>query len=76
VQALRAGGVGILLRDADLTRIGSRLPTVASYVEVRFSGADVGAQARTYAALKQSTVGMVARPVSNWATSTPAPRWA
>jgi c-di-GMP-related signal transduction protein len=66
VQALRAGGVGILLRDADLTRIGSRLPTMASYVEVRFSGADVGAQARTYAALKQSTVGMVARPVSNW----------
>jgi EAL and modified HD-GYP domain-containing signal transduction protein len=67
VQALRAGGVGILLRDADLTRIGTRLPTLASYVEVRFSGADVGAQARTYAALKQSTVGMVARPVSNWA---------
>ncbi|MES2352309.1 MAG: HDOD domain-containing protein [Pseudomonadota bacterium] len=48
VQALRAGGVGILLREADLTRIGSRLP------------------ARTYAALKQSSVGMVARPVSNW----------
>ena len=67
VQALRAGGVGILLRDADLTRIGARLATLASYVEVRFSGANVGAQARTYAALKQSTVGMVARPVSNWA---------
>lgn len=67
VQGLRAGGVGILLREADLTRIGSRLPTMASYVEVRFSGADVAAQARTYAALKQSTVGMIARPVSNWA---------
>jgi len=67
VQGLRAGGVGVLLREADLTRIGSRLPTMASYVEVRFSGADVGSQARTYAALKQSTVGMIARPVSNWA---------
>ena len=66
VQALRAGGVGISLRGADLGRIGGRLPAVASYVEVRFSGADVGAQARMYAALKQSNVRMVARPVSNW----------
>lgn len=67
VQALRAGGVGILLRDADLARSGARLPTLASYVEVRFSGADVATQARTYAAFRQSTVGMIARPVSNWA---------
>ncbi|WP_256081735.1 EAL and HDOD domain-containing protein [Massilia sp. YIM B04103] len=67
VQALRAGGVGILLREADLARVGSRLGTVCSYVEVRFSGADVGAQARTYAALKQSTVRMVGRPVTTWA---------
>ncbi|NVD72623.1 HDOD domain-containing protein [Duganella sp. BJB1802] len=67
VQGLRAGGVGVLLREADLARIGSRLPTIASYVEVRFSGADVGSQARADAALKQSSVGMVARPVSNWA---------
>jgi hypothetical protein len=27
----------------------------ASYIEVRFSGADVAAQARTYAAAKQSS---------------------
>jgi EAL and modified HD-GYP domain-containing signal transduction protein len=67
VQGLRAGGVGILLREADLARIGVRLPTVASYVEVQFSGANVGAQARAYAALKHSAVGMIARPVSNWA---------
>ena len=66
VQALRAGGVGILLRDADLTRIGSRLATIASYIEVRFTGADVAAQARTYAALKQSSVHMVGRPVTTW----------
>jgi EAL and modified HD-GYP domain-containing signal transduction protein len=68
VQGLRAGGVGVLLREADLTRIGARLPTLASYVEMRFSGADVGTQARVYATLKQSSaVGMIARPVSNWA---------
>jgi EAL and modified HD-GYP domain-containing signal transduction protein len=68
VQGLRAGGVGVLLREADLTRIGSRLPSMASYVEMRFTGADVGTQARVYAALKQSAaVGMIARPVSNWA---------
>ncbi|MBA5635693.1 HDOD domain-containing protein [Duganella sp. LX20W] len=67
VQALRAGGVGILLREADLARIGNRLPTIASYVEVRFSGADVASQARSYALLKQSTVRMVGRPVTTWA---------
>jgi c-di-GMP-related signal transduction protein len=67
VQALRAGGVGILLRDADLARVGSRLGTIASYVEVRFSGADVASQARTYAALKQANLRMVGRPVTTWA---------
>lgn len=67
VQALRAGGVGILLREADLARIGSRLPSICSYVEVRFTGADVAAQARVYAGLKQSSVRMVGRPVATWA---------
>jgi EAL and modified HD-GYP domain-containing signal transduction protein len=67
VQGLRAGDVGVLLREADLARIGSRLPSIASYVEMRFTGADVATQARTYAGLKQTNVGMIARPVSNWA---------
>ncbi len=67
VQALRAGGVGILLRDADLAHLGSRLPAIASLVEVRFSGSDVAQQARAYAALRNASVAMVARPVSNWA---------
>jgi EAL and modified HD-GYP domain-containing signal transduction protein len=67
VQGLRAGDVGVLLREADLARIGSRLPSIASYVEMRFTGADVATQARTYAGLKQTSVGMIARPVSNWA---------
>ncbi|TWI66643.1 EAL and modified HD-GYP domain-containing signal transduction protein [Pseudoduganella lurida] len=66
VRALRAGDVGILLRNCDLTRVGNRLPSIASYVEVRFSGANVADQARTYAALKQSSVRMVGRPVTTW----------
>jgi c-di-GMP-related signal transduction protein len=67
VRALRAGDVGILLRNCDIARAGNRLPGICSYVEVRFTGADVAAQARTYAALKQSSVRMVGRPVATWA---------
>lgn len=67
VRGLRAGGVGISVRDGDLAHLGKNIGMSASYVEVRFSGADVAAQARTYAALKQSSVRMVGRPVTTWA---------
>jgi len=67
VQGLRAGGVGISIRDGDLKHLGNQLGISASHIEVRFTGADVGAQARTYAAAKQSAVQMVGRPVSSWA---------
>ena len=67
VQALRAGGVGILLRHFARAPAGLRLASLASFVEVRFSGANVATQARAYAALKQSGLTMVARPVDNWA---------
>jgi c-di-GMP-related signal transduction protein len=66
VLALRAGGVGILLRHFSRAPAGLKLSTLASFVEVRFSGADVATQARAYAALKQSGLTMVARPVDNW----------
>lgn len=66
VQGLRAGGVGISIRDGDLAHLGSNLAMSASHVEVRFAGADVAAQARTYAAAKQSGVRMVGRPVATW----------
>ncbi len=66
VQGLRAGGVGISIRDGDLAHLGSNLAMSASYIEVRFAGADVAAQARTYAAAKQSNVRMVGRPVATW----------
>jgi len=67
VHALRAGGVGILLRNLARAPAGLRLASLAAFVEVRFSGANVATQARAYAALKQSGLTMVARPVSNWA---------
>lgn len=66
-QGLRAGGVGIAIRDGDLAHLGKNLSLTASHVEVRFTDADVGAQARTYAALKQANVRMVGRPVTTWA---------
>lgn len=67
VRGLRAGGIGIALRDADLTKLDKALLHDVSYIEVRFSGGDVAAQARAYAALKQSSVRMVGRPVTTWA---------
>ncbi|PWF48847.1 EAL and HDOD domain-containing protein [Massilia glaciei] len=66
VQGLRAGGVGISLRDGDLAHLGDNLKMSASFIEVRFAGADVAAQARSYSTAKQSGVRMVGRPVSTW----------
>jgi c-di-GMP-related signal transduction protein len=67
VQAVRAGGVGVAIRGCDLTLLGRNLSPYASYVEVRFTGTDVGDQARTYAAAKHSALRMVGRPVGTWA---------
>ena len=66
VRALRAGGIGISLRGADLNKFDKTLLPDISYIEVRFTGADVAAQAKMYAALKQSSVRMVGRPVTTW----------
>jgi c-di-GMP-related signal transduction protein len=67
VKGVRAGGVGISIRGADLALLGRNLSQVASWAEVGFSGADVAAQARAYAAAKNSAVRMVGRPVTTWA---------
>jgi EAL and modified HD-GYP domain-containing signal transduction protein len=66
VRALRAGGVGISIRGGEMGHLGGNLSPIASYFEVRFSGVDVAAQARTYAAGKQSSVRLVGRPVTTW----------
>lgn len=67
VQAVRAGGVGVSIRGADLNLLGRNLTPYASYVEVRFAGDDVATQARTYAAAKHAEMRMVGRPVATWA---------
>ncbi|QJE01455.1 HDOD domain-containing protein [Massilia forsythiae] len=67
VQGLRAGGVGISIRGVNLDLLGRNLAPLASFAEVRFAGADVAAQARTYAAAKQSSLRLVGRPVATWA---------
>ncbi|AIY42324.1 EAL domain protein [Collimonas arenae] len=64
VQALRAAGYGISLRDADLA--SSALPADISHVEVRFSAGDFATQARGYATLKKSSLRMLGRPVTTW----------
>jgi c-di-GMP-related signal transduction protein len=66
VLALRAGGVGIAIRDADPGLLGRNLAPFASHAEVRFTGADVAARARAYAAAKASTLRLVGRPVTTW----------
>jgi c-di-GMP-related signal transduction protein len=66
VQGLRAGGVGISIRGVDVNLLGRNLSQFASHAEVRFAGADVASQARTYAAARQSTLRLVGRPVTSW----------
>jgi len=66
VQGLRAGGVGISIRGANLDLLGRNLGPLASYAEVKFTGTDVATQARSYAAAKQSSLRLVGRPVSTW----------
>jgi EAL and modified HD-GYP domain-containing signal transduction protein len=65
-KGLRAGGVGVSIRGADVNLLSRNLSQVASYAEVRFTGADVASQARTYAAARNSGVRMVGRPVTTW----------
>ena len=66
VQAVRVGGVGVSIRGADINLLGRNLSPYASYVEVKFAGADVAFQARTYAAAKHAAMRMVGRPVATW----------
>lgn len=67
VHALRAGGIGISLHGFDLATSSQAALDCASHVEVRFSSADMAAQARAYAALKQASVQIVGRALTTWA---------
>lgn len=66
VRELRAQGYGICLRGADINRLEKSVMGLISHIEVRLSAADFAAQAKMYAALKQSSIRMVARQVLTW----------
>lgn len=66
IKALRAQGYGICLRGADINRLDKTILSLISHIEVRLSATDFAAQAKMYAALKQSSIRMVARQVLTW----------
>jgi len=66
VKALRAQGYGICLRGADINRLDKTILGLISHIEVRLSATDFAAQAKMYAALKQSSIRMVARQILTW----------
>ncbi len=66
VKELRAQGYGICLRGADINRLDTTVMGLISHIEVRLSASDFAAQAKMYAALKQSSIRMVARQVLTW----------
>ena len=66
VRDLRAQGYGICLRGADIHRLDKSILGLVSHIEVRLSSTDFAAQAKMYAALKQSSIRMVARQVLTW----------
>lgn len=66
VKSLRAQGYGICLRGADINRLDKTILSLISHIEVRLSATDFAAQAKMYAALKQSAIRMVARQILTW----------
>ncbi len=66
VKELRAKGFGICLRGADINRLDKTILSLISHIEVRLSASDFSAQAKMYAALKQSSIRMVARQLLTW----------
>jgi len=66
VKELRTQGYGICLRGADINRLDKTVMGLISHIEVRLSATDFAAQAKMYAALKQSSIRMVARQILTW----------
>ncbi|QAU34327.1 HDOD domain-containing protein [Janthinobacterium sp. 17J80-10] len=66
VKELRSAGYSFSLRDAESLIHDKNLLLLVSHVEIRFGEAEFASQARIYAGLKQSTIRMVGRGISNW----------
>jgi EAL and modified HD-GYP domain-containing signal transduction protein len=66
VKELRDAGYSVALKDAESLVHDKNLLLQVSRVEIRFGEAEFAAQAKIYAALKQSSLRMVGRGVTSW----------
>lgn len=66
IKELRSLGFGICLKNADITVLERSFFSLITHFEVQLDASNLAAQAKMYAALKQSNVQMVARNVGNW----------
>lgn len=66
VKELRGAGYSFSLRDAEALLHDKNLLLLVSHVEIRFGEAEFASQAKIYAGLKQSTIRMLGRGISNW----------
>lgn len=66
IKELRNRGFGICLRNADVSALERSFFPLITHMEVLFNATNLAAQAKMYAALKQSNVQMVARNVATW----------
>lgn len=66
IKELRTAGFGIYLKNADISALERSFFPLITHFEVQLDSSNLAAQAKMYAALKQSNVQMVARNVGNW----------
>ncbi len=66
VQAARAFGCGISLRDADLATVDKNLLSHVSYIEVPIGAPDFAAQVRLHRSLHPTSMRMIARQLGSW----------
>lgn len=66
IKRVREEGYGIAIRGGDLSGLDRTLLSQVTHIEVQLGAANFASQAKTYAALKQSAVRLVARKVATW----------
>jgi len=68
VQALRAKGYGMSLRDVNLSTVGKELLGHFTHVEIQTGAADFAQQVQHIRSLNLNSLHMVARDVADWQT--------
>jgi EAL and modified HD-GYP domain-containing signal transduction protein len=66
IKEIRGQGYGVAIRGGDLSGLDKTLLSQVTHIEVQLGAANFASQAKTYAALKQSSVRLVARKVATW----------